>query len=322
MTRPTVILLSVVLAAAVFAVTYWQAKHGDLPISNEPAESAPRRAARDVVGKSMRPVAGEPSGDKDLGSNPGFSEATAGCLSPAQIETHPMLSAELGRLDLVTTSGPTIASYRGLSAAALQHLAVQGDSAAMAVLGAVSVMRARNISEDRAVPYLLHEESELRSHRFKRPLKPEVVEHYREASDWFYKAALHGRIHALYHVGEILWTIEGGPVELGWIDQDEFDAMRSLEKGAFYPASIYNELAFTIVPQLRSGPVGEMIQGLYPHSERRQLILNELAKQFDQDRKDADLPPIIIAESTAPSLAEMRSMLCESYLESKPSTVP
>lgn len=76
----------------------------------------------------------------------GNGDEAADCLSPAELDADPVLAAEYARLDAVITSGPTIASYRGLSASQLHGLAVQGDSAAMAVLGAVAVMRAAALS--------------------------------------------------------------------------------------------------------------------------------------------------------------------------------
>ncbi len=78
--------------------------------------------------------------------------------------------------------------------------------------------------------------------------------------------------------------------------------------------TVYNALAFEIAPQLRDGPSG-MIYEMLPRNERQRTIVAGLAERFEQDREEAKLPPIEIAESTAPPMEELRSMLCESYLD-------
>ena len=226
-------------------------------------------------------------------------------------ESDPVLSAEYGRFDSLVTSGPTIESYRGLSSAALAGLAGQGDSAAMAVLGAISVIRAMKLPEDKAVGYLLLEGPELQAFDFADPLEPEVAEHLEEARAWFYKAAIHGRLLALQNVGEIVATMGGSPIDLGWIQQEDYDSLETFEKHALDPANVYAALAFEVAPELRSGPMGAMISGQTPGGGRQQMVLNELAWRFGQEREATGLPPIEISESTAPSMEEFESMLCE-----------
>lgn len=247
--------------------------------------------------------------------------AAVSCLSPDQIETHPLLAAEAYRWDAVAVTGPTIQSYRGLSSSELGNLSSQGDSAAMAALGAISIMQARDLPEESAIPYLLLEDTKLRSYSIKRPLEPEVQKHYQDASDWFYKAALHGRIMALYDVGDVLWQVEGGAVALGWIDKDEYDSLSNYEKGALNPANVYSVLPYELAPQLRDGPMGEIIAELMPSTERQQQIVGRLAKQFEQDRQDAGLPAIIVAESNAPPMEELLALICEQYLEAEQNRV-
>ena len=223
------------------------------------------------------------------------------CVSFDHLAADPVMSAEYERFDSLVTSGPTIESYRGLSAAELAGLADQGDSAAMAVLGAISVMRAMGLPEDEAVPFLLLEGPSVQSLGFERPLEPETEKHLEQARNWYYKAAVHGRLLALQNAGYIVAIVDGTPIELGWIQQDEYDSLASYERQALDPINVYGALAFDIAPELRTSPMGAISFGLTPGGDRQQLVLNDLAWRFRQDREAAGLPPIDLSESSAPS---------------------
>lgn len=233
------------------------------------------------------------------------------CLTLEQLEYHPALVQDLYRFDAVSDSGPTIASYRGLSEQDLLNLTVQGDSAAMVILGAMSIMRAREWPVEKAVPFLLHEEPELMSYRFERPLSAEFRSHMGQARKWFYEAALHGRILALYRVGDALSFEQGGAVELGWIDKQEYEGLSRKEKNALMPANVYNMLAYEIAPELKSGPFGAIAAEFMPSIERQRIIVDGLLTDFSRDLEDAGLPPVLVAESTVPPMEELLLLLCE-----------
>ena len=233
------------------------------------------------------------------------------CLTLTQLEGHPVLVNDTYRFDAVSDSGPAIASYRGLSEQELQGLTEQGDSAAMAVLGGMSVMRARDWPIEKAVSYLMAEDPELMTYTFTRPIPPEFINHMKQARSWFYKAALHGRIMVLHRVGESLSLEQGGPVELGWISKQEYGNLSSYEKAALDPANVYNVLAYEIAPGLRSGPIGGILSELMPRTEQQKVIVDQLAEQFDRDLQDDGLPPIVVSESTAPPIDDLLSLLCE-----------
>lgn len=306
MIRSRTLLFLVALVVIVFTL-YWIIKH---PGSTERDESAADSVTQEALVEANKSLVGDPPDNANPISK--LAATAGGCLSPEQIETHPMFAADYSRLDSAAITGPTIASYRGLSSAELDDLAIQGDSAAMAVLGAVSVMKARNVAENNAVPYLLFENMSLHTYSRNGPFEPEAIKHLEDAHRWFYNAALHGRLLALAFAGETIGIIEGGPVGLGWIEKDEYEALQGFPKSAFMPMTVYNALAFEIAPQLRDGPSG-IIYDLLPRNERQATILVELAKQFEKDREEAKLPPIVIAESTAPTMEEIRSMLCETF---------
>ena len=263
------------------------------------------------AGAAESQAATEEPEDTGSGAAGPDAESVVNCLSESQLESHPLLSDEWARLDSLSVTGPTIASYRGLSDAELENLVAQGDSAAMAVLGAISFMRARGLDDGDAVSYLLNEESRLNGYSFTRPLDEEVRTNYEQARDWFYQAALHGRPLSLQKVGEITWVVNGGPVALGWIGKDDYESLNSFEKGALDPIMVYQELATVIAPQLGSGPIWESVSEHMPRIDQQQNVLDELARQFVQDLGNAGLPPIEVPESTAPALQELRSMLCD-----------
>jgi hypothetical protein len=311
------VLLSIVLAATVFS-GYLLVKWTDSPVGAKSSQTTRQAATQEAVAEAPKSLARMTSNEKTPDPASRRQDALADCISPAQLESDPVLAAEYARLDSVVTSGPAIQSYRGLSSAQLGDLAVQGDSAAMAVLGAVSVMRARNLPKDKAVDYLLREDPSLWSFSLGQQLEPDRVKHLEEARDWFYQSALHGRLLALQNAGEIIGIVAGTPTELGWIEEDEYESLEGYERHALDPTTVYHALAFEIAPQLRSGPFGPIISELAPGGERRQLILDELARQFNEDREAAQLPPIVISASTAPAMEEFESMLCEPYLDSVP----
>ncbi len=285
---------------------------------------APRMPARDNTineaalqnATSLRPVSnGISTGVKEeTGQLDEQPADPTNCLTLEQLESHPILVDDSYRFDSVGTGGPTIASYRSLSSAELRGLASQGDSAAMSVLGAMSIMRSRKLPENRAVAYLTHEDPELQTNQCSRPFDTLTTAHLEEASEWYYKAALHGRVMALYHVGDLLWMQKGGPVELGWIDKVEYDSLTQFQKNSLLPPNVYNALALEIAPELQSGPYGTLITELMPRSEQQQQVLDALHNSFREDLDAAELPPISVAVSTAPPMEELMSLLCQTAL--------
>jgi len=302
--------VSIALICAVFA-SYLLLTRSDPPVHNQRIESPYQSGVQEAIADAKNPIAQMNSSVRPSDPTLHPRNEIADCIRLTDFESNPVLSAEYARFDSLVTSGPTIESYRGLSSAALAGLAGQGDSAAMAVLGAISVVRAMKLPEDKAVGYLLLEGPELQAFDFADPLEPEVAEHLEEARAWFYKAAIHGRLLALQNVGEIVASMGASPIDLGWIQQEDYDSLETFEKHALDPANVYAALAFEVAPELRSGPMGAMISGQTPGGGRQQMVLNELAWRFDQEREATGLPPVEISESTAPSMEEFESMLCE-----------
>ena len=254
--------------------------------------------------------------EADSRSQPGSAgDSAQPCLTVEQLERHPILVRDSYRFDAVSGSGSSIASYRGLTEQELLDFAAQGDSGAMVVLGAMAVMRAREWPEEKAVPYLLLEDPELIFYKSDRPFSEKFLAHMARAREWYYKAALHGRVMALHRVGDLLSFERGGAVELGWIDAAEHDSLSEQEKIALMPANLYSMLAFEVAPALKSGPLGTLIADLMPRSDRQQAIVDRLAERFYRDLDDAGLDFVSIPESTAPPIDDLLDLLCESELD-------
>lgn len=247
------------------------------------------------------------------------TESTGGdsgsCLNLEQLERHPLVVEDSYRFDAASSSGPSIAAYRGLTEQEVRNFADQGESAAMVVLGAMSVMRARGWPVEQAVPYLMFENPDLFVYEYTHPLSKETLGHMAEAREWYYQAALHGRVMVLSRVGQLLSDERGGAVGLGWIDASEYDALSDDEKFAWSPWYVYYVLSFEVAPALKTGPLGGPMSEVFSMGERRRIIVDQLAERFFRDLDDAGLDPASIPESEAPPIEDLMALLCEGELD-------
>jgi len=214
----------------------------------------------------------------------------------------------------VSITGETMGRYRGLSQTYLESLATQGDSGAMAVLGAMAELEAFGESPDRAVGMLTLEDVPFYQQYPTQPPEESVRAHLQRAADWYYAAALNGRVMGLFKVGEMRGYIAGGAVGLGWISKAALDELPLRERNAMLPSNVYQRLSFVIAPTLVDGPTGEIVAGLGFKSPHQQPILETLHREFEADRIAAGLPRIAVPPSGARSLEELAGLVCESYL--------
>ena len=232
------------------------------------------------------------------------------CLSEAMIESHPMMWDELARLQPFGTRGDHISSYRGLSESQLLAAIDQQDSAAMTVLGATYEVRARDLPDSKAVPFLNHEEQDLMSYRYSLPLSEAQVENREQAAYWYYQAALHGRLMALTHVGDQLDVLQQSPVDLGWIGQSEYDSLSRAQKSTFNAATVYTTAIYTIAPELEIGLFPETIDSWRRMARRFDIAVPAIVEKYRSDRTALGLPPIVVPESELPPLSELQELLC------------
>ena len=237
------------------------------------------------------------------------------CLSEGLLETHPMMMEEVKRLDPFLVNSESMAVYRGLEGPQLLSLVDQNDSGAMAVLGAMHVMRARGLPPSNAVSYLLLEDLDLHTYRFSRPLSEEHSNHLTMAADCFYRSALNGRVMALINVGEQLDLLGKKPVDLGWISAEDYDQLTRAEKSLFNAANVYQGVAYTIAPELELGLFGESGGGGTMFAQRYAEIAEPIADQFRVDRRELGLEPLTVPESELASLEELQDLLCNPPVE-------
>ena len=296
--RATAVVLFIAASAAAWFL--WPRPASE-PVSTEPVPTVVEPAAPERLeepsGSVAEPVARAPGG--------------ADCLTLAEFERHPAVTEETRRLEPISASGETVASYRHLGSAEIRAMADQGDSAAMAVLGAMAFMRGSDIDESRAVPFLLHEELPRPGGA---PGSANAIQrmHFVEAGSWFYQAALRGRLHALTHYGISLEMQGSTPVTLGWIGQDAYDALAEVERLALEPSVVYTALQFDIAPQLLTGLYGRVASDAWPPSDRQLAIRQSLLVDFYRSVDQAGLPPISVPEADTLDFEDLRSLLCES----------
>ncbi|MDJ0918702.1 MAG: hypothetical protein QNJ05_13125 [Woeseiaceae bacterium] len=228
---------------------------------------------------------------------------------------HPWMAAEAARFESVSPTGPGMAVYQGLSEADLLSLATQEDSGAMVVLATRASLRARGKSEDYAVSQLSGYSNRARS-RVPIPDKdsganPEQA--LQEAQDWYYKAALHGRIFALVYVGRLQRRLVGGPVELGWIDKQAFEQLERKQRRDFNPFVVYQAAALKLMPQKMASP--PMVLALESASVDLDFgdpaTIDLVLDEFRTDLQQSGLTLPVIPPYEGPSLEEWREEFCE-----------
>lgn len=245
------------------------------------------------------------------GPNPAATDGH--CLNPSQFETHPMFMNEAAQTNLLSSGGPQVDVFRGHTREQVLSFADQNDSAAMVVLGAMAMMRGRGEDESRAFDYLYPKTGDnLRGPQFGVVVTESAALEYQTAYDWFYKAALHGRLIALSNAGEALNLIEPNPIKQGWITREDYDALPKHEKFNLNASSIYN----TAMAQIAGNPT-QGVLGMFLSIQPRTLVVDEFARhisqQFEIDRNAAELPPIFIPKSTMPPPEELIKMVCKEY---------
>jgi len=209
----------------------------------------------------------------------------------------------------VLATGPDIESFRGVELQAVEEFAAQGDSAAMAVLGAASVLRALGKDDGKAVAWLLFEEWDQSFALFGREFSSAQILALNDAAYWFYQSALHGRLRALGKYGEVRSAIFGGPVGLGWLTQTDYAALNSGEKTAINVSNVYMVLANDLAPEIKMGPLGLMFDAV-PETELQLEIRSKLQTEFNQAHDESGLPPISVPPAATVDFEEILSQAC------------
>jgi hypothetical protein len=304
--RKRLILFGVLIAIACLASFSGMAPDpGPGPSAETPAATeAQPQLARDQELEAEGPTQSKTADQRS-------QDDTPGCLTERELDSNPLIRQDGERFHSVATNGPHIEIFRGVSEGSLRSFAAQGDSAAMAVLGARSVMRALGLDEHRAVSWLQFEDLSTETMLPGRTFSESALLELDEAAVWFYRAAMHGRLYALRNYGDVMYARYGGPVGLDWITEDDFRLVSNREKAALAPSNVYQNVANDVAPQLTEGPIG-WLGDMTIRADVEGQIRNELVGEFLKARDAAGLPPISVADTASPDIDALLAKLCES----------
>ena len=237
-----------------------------------------------------------------------------GCLSLLQLQDLPTVAQDAARLAALQTHGLPIAPYESFDDTTLHAFADQGDSAAMAVIGAAAVMRAYDVDEALATDWLNNEYAITDLDIGRTQLSSDASLQLNEAAYWFYEAALHGRLFALRHYGSVRSRLFGGPIGLGWISQDKYDELDDRDRSLLQPFNVYTQVAYDIAPQLREGLLADLSRDL-PESDLQLAIRESLLAEFEDTMSESGLQRVEVAPTASPGIAELHDQICRAELQ-------
>ncbi len=236
------------------------------------------------------------------------------CLTLRQFEQTPEVVQDMARLEPLSVHGTAMSAYESLDEDTLRGFAEQGDSAAMAIIGAIYVLRAYDLDESLAIAWLNDDQTISDLDLGNSQLSSAASLSLNEAAYWFYESAMHGRLFALQNYGRSRGRLFGGPVGLGWVSQEEYDALNPSEKAALVPANLYTQVVFDIAPTLRKGSLGVLSRSV-PQDPLHDMVRAELAMEFEQSLSDRGLPPTSEIPAASPVIESLLDRVCESEFE-------
>lgn len=220
------------------------------------------------------------------------------CFSVADFDATFDVRAEEERLRFLFPSGDVFDDYRGIEMTAMRSLAAQNDKTAMLLLAVQTELQALGVDPMLAVERFSRPESPIGLADIIKHASPpaESREQLERARDLYYAAALAGNLAAMTHLGYVQVALGETPVTLGWIQQDEFEA---LPREAKYPVEVINAYTLSmreISPSADSGAASILFELAAP-ALRNKAYPAVIAEQFKRDRTRASLPPVEILSS-------------------------
>lgn len=295
--------LVILLVVAMIAYRIFDA----VPPPTEPAAVITERLAPESVTKPTDnrremmapPVTNIPGGE------------TLDCLTWDELNAHPHVRQLQGRADAAATNGAEIEKFRGIDDVSVLGYADQGDSAAMVVVGAMSVMRAYRMDVSRAVDWLANGGDLEGVVMQQQQMSSDASLALNDAAYWFYQAALHGRVFALRHYGQVRGQLFGGPVGLGWIGQAEYDDLGPEQQQELWPVKLYGHAASAMKPSPDESAIQRSAR-MASGGELVAEILAEIQNEFDMAVVDAALPQPAASASDIAEFERLRSQVCGS----------
>ena len=290
------------------AVGSWLLVGGGDTESDTTVDDAP--AAFEPVTTTLppEPMQSAPA-DVSTAPNPAATAAPIGdCLSPQEVMAQSFDAvAKLGPM------GPDVDALLGVDEAGLMSLAEQEDSAAMAMLAVRNIMKAKGLSPDDAASLFnssVTPTSQLSSALYldDTDFSPNQMLDLQEANYWLYQSALRGRLVMLSMYGNVIGKQFGGPVGLGWLPRERYDAMDSRLQNLFAPKTVYGFVAQRYLLDLG----GQEALDAMPEEDRETFdaLVERLYQKFAADI-EAYPAAFDVINDWNEEMAEIQSSACE-----------
>jgi len=283
-------------------------------------EAVEEREASPPAQEDARPnPEGEAGGDAAREPEPGIrsnsiaNEDSVACLTYAEARRDPGLQQEILRVRRAGLLNDDLESYRYLDDPALENLADTGDAAAMVVLGQRRLLSGQGRDPDLAVDLLA--KTPIPEHRKLGPIDFAGLDRalLDEAADWFYRAALHGRVYALQGYGHAVAWREGFrdvPARLGWVDEAVWEGMTTKQRQILWkPANVFAEAVYDLAPALTTGISGVAYEVLVRKTDETQPVRDRIVRRFLTEQQRAGLSPLAIPLSDF-DLQDFEDSLC------------
>lgn len=258
--------------------------------------AAPANAAEDNEAVAQAPVAAAPRE----------------CWEIENIAEQDLPEHELELVLSVAPMGPDFENYRHLDPASVEAIAAQGDSAAMTLVGLMTMGEVYGADADDVFALIVGDDTseEIFNSLTTPATEPEVVVRYEQASDWFYDAALHGRLGSLVLKGFVDTQLQRTAVDLGWISADAYEQLDSSGRSALQPAVVYLGAVLQLAPGLAVGAFKNPPPVLIENDAMVNAV-HEIMRQYHQDLANRGLPRPAILDAELPVFSELADSMCD-----------
>ncbi len=227
------------MVAVVATVVYSSRPDPAVAIAPAPARAAPQ-VDQQVI---------EAAGDPFTGAQP-TGEESAACTDEQRSRYQLAVQTEQERLAPYSISRSTLATYETLRESDLASLAEQGDSEAMVMLGARSMARAFGYDPAGAMELVVIPSDQSRLRYLARPDREARLEHANRAAGWFYRAAMHGRLWALWYYGYAYQESGFTVVDIELMSRADYEALDGQDQVKLETTGLFSMVMYSLDPDI------------------------------------------------------------------------